>query len=148
MQTGIKISVDPTTGKLLGVPKDLLQYDLNLGREIDKSKTVKTSKLPEWAKITELPDEIVELINYDPPKISAKPIDVRHEIHIVIDKESPYGLKGLPDEWKHRFIENGITDNEIRDNPADMINIIYAIEKDAGKELARDILPTNEEFNK
>jgi hypothetical protein len=85
-----------------------------LGHEIDKSKTVKTSNLPDWVKISELPDAIIDLINYNPPKIESKPTDVKHEIHITLDKDSPFGLKGLPEEWKQRFLKNGLSDNEIR----------------------------------
>lgn len=53
---------------------------------------------------------------------------MKHAIHITIDKDSPFGLKGLPDEWKQRFKENGLTDNEIRENPTHMLSIIQAIE--------------------
>ena len=148
VQTGIKISVDPITGKLVGVPKDLLQYDLDLGKEIDKSKTVKTSNLPEWVQITELPDEIIDLINYNPPKIENKPVDVRHEIHIEIDEKSPYGLRGLPEEWINRFYKNGLTENEVKQNPQNMLGIIMGMEKESEQELRRDKLPTNEEFSK
>ncbi len=38
VQQGIKITIDPKTGALVGVPKDLLDYDLNLGHKIDEKR--------------------------------------------------------------------------------------------------------------
>jgi len=58
--------------------------------------------MPIEARATELPDSILELVNYVPPVIS-RPKNFKHVIHIEPDPKSPYGLKGLPDEWLQRF---------------------------------------------
>lgn len=95
----------------------MTDYNINLGHQVDQSRTVKTKNLPDWVKITELPDEIIELINYVPPVIQ-KPTDIKHTLHIEVDpnKASPFGLKGLPQEWIKRLNEAGLDENEVQ-NP-------------------------------
>ncbi len=75
-------------------------YDLNLN--IDEKSTIKTNKMPEACQASELPDAILDLITYVPPKIS-RPKEVKHTLHIEMDPSQPYGMKVLPEEWKKRF---------------------------------------------
>jgi hypothetical protein len=54
--------------------------------------------MPEAVRAADLPDSVVELINYVPPQIG-KPFNIQHNIHIEIDANEPMGLRGLPAEW-------------------------------------------------
>lgn len=67
---GVRITKNPITGKLEGVPEEWVKnYDLPMN--IDYSKTVATKRLPsEIRPDTDLPDSILELINSQPIYIS------------------------------------------------------------------------------
>lgn len=67
---GVKITKNPITGKLEGVPEEWVKnYDLPMN--IDFSKTVNTKHLSKEVRPDEdLPDNILELINSQPVFIS------------------------------------------------------------------------------
>ncbi len=78
------------TGKLIGVPEEWANLNLN----IDLKKTISTKSMPEEVRASQLPESIIELINA-PAEISiSKPFNIKHEIHIEADLNSPLGLKG------------------------------------------------------
>ena len=70
MGSGIKITKDPKTGKLCGIPEEWAKsYDLPM--DIDYNKTVKTKHFSKEIKPEEdLPDSIIEFINAQPIHIS------------------------------------------------------------------------------
>ena len=70
MGSGIKITKNPKTGKLEGVPKEWVDsYDLPM--DIDTGKTVKTKHFSEEIRPEEeLPESILDFINQQPVYIS------------------------------------------------------------------------------
>ena len=68
--TGVKITKNPITGKLEGVPEEWVKnYELPMN--IDSSKTVKTKHLAREVRPDEdLPESIIGLINSQPVYIS------------------------------------------------------------------------------
>lgn len=72
---------------------------------IDKNSTIKTTDLPEHIRAnTELPESILDLVNYSAP--ITMPKNVEHNIHIELDPNSSTGLKGVPEEWNVNKIIN------------------------------------------
>jgi len=67
---GVKITKNPVTGKLEGVPEEWVKnYDLPMN--VDSSKTVKTNHLAKQIRPDEdLPPSILDLINSQPVFIS------------------------------------------------------------------------------
>lgn len=67
---GVKITKNPITGKLEGVPEEWVKnYDLPMN--IDMNKTVKTKHLSKEVRPDEdLPQSIIDLINMQPVFIS------------------------------------------------------------------------------
>ncbi|EGR29536.1 p21-activated protein kinase, putative [Ichthyophthirius multifiliis] len=113
--------------------------------QIDKSKTVNTKDMPEEVRATDLPESIISLIN-DKKMVISKPMNVKHQVHIQIDQNAPYGLKGLPEEWLELFKAQNIDQNEIKQNPQDMLCIIKGYEQEFIPK--RLVLPTHENFIK
>lgn len=70
MGSGVKITKNPKTGKLEGVPEEWVKgYELPM--DVDQAKTVKTKHFSEEIRPdNELPDSILEFINQQPIYIS------------------------------------------------------------------------------
>ena len=51
-------------------------------------------------------------------------------MHLQVDLDSEFGIKGLPEEWRKMFDKNDIDSKEVAKNPEAMISIIKAMEKD------------------
>jgi hypothetical protein len=76
---------------------------------------------------SDLPDSILQLINSQPVPVS-KPTNFQHVVHLQVDLNSEFGITGLPEEWKKMFTKQGITSDDIKENPSEMIKLIKGIE--------------------
>jgi hypothetical protein len=95
---------------------------------VDESKMVRTKHFyREIRPAEDLPEEILQLINSQPIAVS-KPMNFQHVMHLQVDLNSEFGIKGLPEEWKKLFDKGGIKPEDIKENPAAMIQIIKGIE--------------------
>ena len=63
------------------------------------------------------------------PIVASKPTNFRHVIHLQVDLDSEFGIKGLPDEWKKRFANADVSAKEVAANPTAMIQIINGLEQ-------------------
>jgi hypothetical protein len=49
-------------------------------------------------------------------------------VHLQVDLNSEFGIKGLPEDWRKMFMKQGISPEDIKKNPVDMVKILEAIE--------------------
>lgn len=49
-------------------------------------------------------------------------------MHLEVDLNSPMGIKGLSNDMMKMFQKNGLTGNEIKENPTAMIQIMKGLE--------------------
>lgn len=95
---------------------------------VDETKMVRTKHFyREIRPESDLPDSILQLINSQPIAVS-KPTNFQHVVHLQVDLNSEFGIKGLPEEWKKLFSKEGIKPEDIKENPAAMIQIIKGME--------------------
>lgn len=99
---GVCIRLNPQTGKLEGMPEEWVKnYELPV--PVDESKMVRTKNFyKEIRPVSDLPDSILQLINSQPIAVS-KPTNFQHVMHLQVDLNSEFGIKGLPDEWRKMF---------------------------------------------
>lgn len=50
-------------------------------------------------------------------------------MHLQVDLNSEFGIKGLPEEWRALFEKADLKSNDIAKNPAAMISIINGLER-------------------
>ncbi len=51
-------------------------------------------------------------------------------MHLEVDLNSPFGIKGLTGEMEKLFSKNDISEEEVKKNPAQMMQIVKALETD------------------
>lgn len=95
LQGGVNIRYNTKTGLLEGVPAEWVRnYDLPV--DIDRKKLVKTEHLGvEIRPSAEFPESILQFINTMPVVVS-KPTNFKHVMHLQVDLNSDFGIKGLP----------------------------------------------------
>ena len=49
-------------------------------------------------------------------------------MHLEVDLNSPFGIKGLTGEMEKLFSKNKIDEEDIKKNPTEMIKIVQALE--------------------
>ena len=145
LQGGVNIRFNKKSGLLEGVPAEWVEsYDLPV--DIDSSKVVKTKHFYEEIRpASEFPDSILNFINLMPVAVS-KPTNFQHVMHLQVDLNSEFGIKGLPEEWRKMFEKNKLQSEDVAENPGAMITIINALEKE-DKEPENRLL-SNEDFDK
>lgn len=57
-----------------------------------------------------------------------RPTNFEHKMHLEVDLNSPMGIKGLSNDMMKMFQKNGLTGNEIKENPTAMIQIMKGLE--------------------
>ena len=67
-------------------------------------------------------------------------------MHLEVDLNSPFGIKGLTGDMEKMFSKNKIDADDIKDNPGEMIKIVKAMETD--EPIPENQLLTNADFNK
>lgn len=58
------------------------------------------------------------------PLFISKPIATKHNYHVEIDPNSEWGLKGLPPEWEFYLQTSGLTKDEIKMKPKEVLNVL------------------------
>lgn len=76
------------------MPEQWASNNKALQLNLDPAKTVSTNHLPEEVRTFELPDDIISFIKMSNTSIS-KPMMVEHKVHIEVDSNEIFGLKGL-----------------------------------------------------
>lgn len=137
---GVKVRRNPATGKLEGLPEEWKNY--NVALDVDESKMVSYKKMPEHIRpSTELPDKILEMINQP---IISRPMNVKHEIHMELDVNSAFGVKGIPEEWRVLFEKESKLEELSKDNPKILLDIVSNFEN---KVEHKNRLVSKEEFH-
>ncbi len=67
-------------------------------------------------------------------------------MHLEVDLNSPFGIKGLTEDMKKMFTNNDIDKNLIKENPQAMIQIMAGLDK--AEEVPDNALLSNAQFEK
>jgi len=70
-----------------------------------------------------------------------RPTDVQHKMHATLDMDCPTGIKGLPKEWEALILGSGITREEVKEHPDEMMAAINFLNTDQA-------IPVPEEENR
>ena len=123
----MNVRFNQKTGLLEGVPAEWVK-DYDLPVDVDHTKVANTKHLYEEIRPTyTFPESILQFINTMPVPVS-KPTNFRHVLHLQVDLNSEFGIKGLPEEWRKLFEKAELNSKDVAANPAAMISIIKGLE--------------------
>ena len=65
----------------------------------------------------------LEKVNEEPEFIG-QPMGFQHNCHVEIDPSTEFGLRGLPEEWQMYLETSGLTKEQIKMRPKEVLNVL------------------------
>eukprot|EP00736_Rhodelphis_marinus_P010930 Rmarinus@m.17798 len=116
---GVHIAYDSTQKKFVGVPdtmKDAVGDVDDAG--LVKSEQIHRTLIPRVSKV-----KLTEAVEGSDAGIG-KPFNVSHDTHVQRDEKSATGFMGLPPEWEEVLKKSGISREDIKEHPVEVVEIM------------------------
>eukprot|EP00735_Rhodelphis_limneticus_P002046 TRINITY_DN12785_c0_g1::TRINITY_DN12785_c0_g1_i1::g.28600::m.28600 TRINITY_DN12785_c0_g1::TRINITY_DN12785_c0_g1_i1::g.28600 ORF type:complete len:483 (+),score=109.71,sp/Q55GV3/PAKC_DICDI/44.71/1e-115,Pkinase/PF00069.20/3.4e-70,Pkinase_Tyr/PF07714.12/6.5e-44,PBD/PF00786.23/0.00062,PBD/PF00786.23/3.7e-13,APH/PF01636.18/0.093,APH/PF01636.18/0.49,Kinase-like/PF14531.1/34,Kinase-like/PF14531.1/0.0015,DSHCT/PF08148.7/0.13 TRINITY_DN12785_c0_g1_i1:97-1545(+) len=138
---GVNIKFDKEEGKFIGVP-DVWESALP---DADKAHITKTDNI-----LPTLVPRVSKMNITDSPNANnsgiGKPFNVSHVTHVERDANSATGFMGLPPEWEKMLSAQGITKEDIRSHPNEVVDIIEFAQRGVKAPIRPRTLPSEKEL--